>query len=146
MWKTENYGSEFFSFFSCNLQDFKFQYENHKAFGARFLYWVDFKNSDLACFLGYLNQNEKLYEIKPPLDRHFRNAWMQFYFISISIKFKCQMKEVWNRCCFTIPFFLCKKCDVKLKRAAELKFETRILGILYCRNRTFVPLHFTKEI
>ena len=97
-------------------------------------------------FFGDLSQNEKLSEIKPPLERHFRNGWMQCYFISISIKFKCQMKEVWNRCYFTIPFFLCKKCDVKLKRVAELKFETRLLGILYCRIRTFVPLHFTKKI
>ena len=30
----------FVSFFSCDLQDF--WYENHKAFGATFLYWVDF--------------------------------------------------------------------------------------------------------
>ena len=28
--------------FSCGLQDFKFQYVNCKAFGASFLYWVDF--------------------------------------------------------------------------------------------------------
>ena len=27
---------------SCGLQDFKFWYVNHKAFGASFLYWVDF--------------------------------------------------------------------------------------------------------
>ena len=32
----------FVSFFSCDLQDFKFWYVNRKAFGARFLYWVDF--------------------------------------------------------------------------------------------------------
>ena len=28
--------------FSCGLQDFKFEYVNCKAFGASFLYWVDF--------------------------------------------------------------------------------------------------------
>ena len=32
----------FVSFFSCHLQDFKFWYVNLKAFGASFLYWVDF--------------------------------------------------------------------------------------------------------
>ena len=32
----------FVSFFSCALQDFKFKYANLKAFGASFLYWVDF--------------------------------------------------------------------------------------------------------
>ena len=30
--------------FLCGLQDFKFQYVNCKAFGASFLYWVDFTN------------------------------------------------------------------------------------------------------
>ena len=29
----------FVSFLSWDLQDFKFQYVNHKAFGASFLYW-----------------------------------------------------------------------------------------------------------
>ena len=33
----------FVSFFSCDLQDFKFQNVNSKVFGASFLYWVDFK-------------------------------------------------------------------------------------------------------
>ena len=33
----------FVSFFSCDLQDFKFQYMNHRAFGTSFLYWVDCK-------------------------------------------------------------------------------------------------------
>ena len=28
--------------FSCGLQHFKFQYLNHKSFGASFLYWLDF--------------------------------------------------------------------------------------------------------
>ena len=32
----------FILFFSCGLQDFKFWYVNRKAFGASFLYWVDF--------------------------------------------------------------------------------------------------------
>ena len=32
----------FVSFFSFDLEDFKFQYVNLKAFGASFLYWVDF--------------------------------------------------------------------------------------------------------
>ena len=32
----------FVSFFSCDLQDFKFWYVNRKAFGTSFLYWVDF--------------------------------------------------------------------------------------------------------
>ena len=32
----------FVSFFSCDLQDFKFLYVNRKAFVASFLYWVDF--------------------------------------------------------------------------------------------------------
>ena len=32
----------FVSIFSRYLQDFKFQYVNHKAFGAIFLYWADF--------------------------------------------------------------------------------------------------------
>ena len=36
----------FVLFFSCDLQDFKFQYVNPKAFGASFLYWVDFKGED----------------------------------------------------------------------------------------------------
>ena len=31
----------FVTFFSCDLQDFKFQDVNRKAFGARFLYLVD---------------------------------------------------------------------------------------------------------
>ena len=31
-----------FHFFSCDLQDFKFSYVNCKAFGASFLFWVDF--------------------------------------------------------------------------------------------------------
>ena len=35
----------FFWIFSCVLQDFKFQYVNRKAFGASFLYWVDFKET-----------------------------------------------------------------------------------------------------
>ena len=34
-----------FNFFLCDLQDFKFQYGNHKAFGANFLYWVDFEKA-----------------------------------------------------------------------------------------------------
>ena len=33
----------FVSFYSCDLQDFKFQYVNRKAFGTSFCYWVDFK-------------------------------------------------------------------------------------------------------
>ena len=36
-------------FLFCGLQDFKFQYVNHKAFGARFLYQgVDFSISHLS--------------------------------------------------------------------------------------------------
>ena len=31
-----------FHFFSCDLQDFKFWYVNHKTFGASVLCWVDF--------------------------------------------------------------------------------------------------------
>ena len=31
-----------FYFFSCDLQDFQFWYVNRKAFGASFLYLVDF--------------------------------------------------------------------------------------------------------
>ena len=31
-----------FVLFLCDLQDFKFQYVNLKAFGTSFLYWVDF--------------------------------------------------------------------------------------------------------
>jgi len=30
----------FVSFFSCNLQDFKFRYVNREAFGASLFYWV----------------------------------------------------------------------------------------------------------
>ena len=41
--KLNNKGLMFFvKFFSCDLQDFKFQYVNRKVFGASFLYWVDF--------------------------------------------------------------------------------------------------------
>ena len=32
----------FVSFFSCDLQEFIFQYVNCKVFGACLLYWVDF--------------------------------------------------------------------------------------------------------
>ena len=32
----------FVSFFSCDVQDFKSYYVNHKAFGTSFLYWIDF--------------------------------------------------------------------------------------------------------
>ena len=32
----------FVSFYSCDLQDFKFYNVNRKAFDASFLYWVDF--------------------------------------------------------------------------------------------------------
>ena len=32
----------FVSFFSCDLQDFKFQYVNNKALGKSFLNWIDF--------------------------------------------------------------------------------------------------------
>jgi hypothetical protein len=32
----------FVSFVLCDLKDFKFQFVNRKAFGASFLYWVDF--------------------------------------------------------------------------------------------------------
>ena len=36
----------FYHFFMLfDLQDFKFQYVNCKAFGASFLYWVEFKIS-----------------------------------------------------------------------------------------------------
>ena len=39
------------SFFSCDLQDFKFKYVNRKAFGENFLYWVDFNQKSLFCWL-----------------------------------------------------------------------------------------------
>ena len=47
-WKLRVWRS-FFSFFSCDLQDFKFYYVNRKAFGTSFfiLYWVDFKWYDI---------------------------------------------------------------------------------------------------
>ena len=32
----------FFVSFLCDLQDFKFWYLNHQAFGTSFLHWVDF--------------------------------------------------------------------------------------------------------
>ena len=35
----------FLFYFSCCFQDFKFWYVNRKAFGASFLFWVDFKNA-----------------------------------------------------------------------------------------------------
>ena len=35
----------FVSFFSCDLQDFKFWYVNHKSSGEIFLYWGDFKKT-----------------------------------------------------------------------------------------------------
>ena len=36
----------FVSFFSRDLQDFEFWYVNRKAFGASFLYWVDFNSTN----------------------------------------------------------------------------------------------------
>ena len=41
----------FASFFSCDLQDFEFQYVSRKAFGTSFLYWVDFKKNTDVNFL-----------------------------------------------------------------------------------------------
>jgi len=32
---------------TCGLQDFKYQYVNRKAFGASFVYWVDFKQNSM---------------------------------------------------------------------------------------------------
>ena len=47
-WKTETKSLMFFaSFFSSDLQDFKFQYVNPKSFEASFLYWIDFKQQKL---------------------------------------------------------------------------------------------------
>ena len=37
-------------FFSCDMQDFKLLYVNHWAFGASFLYWVDFKMTKLMSY------------------------------------------------------------------------------------------------
>ena len=44
----------FVYFFSCELQDFKFWYENRKVFGASFLYWVYFNNICPICDLNLL--------------------------------------------------------------------------------------------
>ena len=49
-WKTETKG--LMLLFSCDLQDFKFEYVNRKAFVASFFYWVDFKK--------YLRQRQAL--------------------------------------------------------------------------------------
>ena len=45
----------FVSFFSCDLQDFKFLYVNRKAFGASFLYWVDFNSHTVTLGSFYLD-------------------------------------------------------------------------------------------
>ena len=39
------------SFFSCDLQDFKFYYVNCKVLGATILHWVDFMQSHSWLFL-----------------------------------------------------------------------------------------------
>ena len=56
----------FVSFFSCDLEDFKFLYLNPKAFGTSFLYWVDFNDVPLLFNLTHVRSKGK-----NPLNKFF---------------------------------------------------------------------------
>ena len=83
----------FISYFSCDLQDFKFWYVNRWAFGGSFLHWVDFtKKNGLDCsILNVFPLYKSSFGLLSSRHNYYAQRWLNhiFSFARPSISMYC---------------------------------------------------------